>query len=113
MYQEPGMSPSESRLGHMVYFTLKDKSAESIQRQLAACRKYLTGHDGVEYFAIGQRTPDLARPVNDQSFDVAVQVIFKSRAAHDAYQVHPRHIDFINESKPHWEQARVFDADLE
>jgi hypothetical protein len=102
----------EKKLAHMVYFTLKDNSAAGIERQLTACRKYLTDHDGVEFLGLGTRTPDLARPVNDQTFDVAVHVIFSSRAAHDAYQVHPRHVQFLNESKPHWAQVRVFDADV-
>jgi hypothetical protein len=106
------MSSAEKKLAHMVYFTLKDKSPVGIERQLAACRKYLTGHEGVEFLGVGTRTPDLARPVNDSTFDIGVHVIFKSRAAHDAYQVHPRHVQFLEESKPHWEQVRVFDADV-
>ena len=107
------MSDGEKKLAHIVYFTLKDKSAAGIERQLASCRKYLIDHDGVEFLGIGTRTPDLARPVNDQLFDVGVHVIFKSRAAHDAYQVHPRHVQFLTENKPHWEQVRVFDANVE
>lgn len=99
-------------LAHMVYFALKDKSPESIQQHIDACKKYLDGHDGVVFFAVGKRTPDLTRPVNDQQFDVGLHVVFADRASHDAYQVHQRHIDFINETKPRWENARVFDADL-
>jgi len=105
------MSSSNAMLAHMVYFTLKDKSPASIQRQIDACRKYLTDHDGVVLFAVGTRTPDLARPVNDQTFDVGLHVVFRDRAAHDVYQTHPRHLKFIEESKPHWESVRVFDAD--
>ena len=39
-------------------------------------------------------------------------MIFKNRAAHDTYQTHPRHLDFIAESKDHWVRARVFDAEV-
>ena len=106
-------SPRQSRLAHIVYFTLKDKSPESVERQLAACRKYLTDHSGTVLFALGTRTPDLCREVNDQEFDVGLHVVFESRAAHDQYQVHPRHLQFIAESKPHWSKVRVFDADVE
>jgi hypothetical protein len=99
-------------LGHMVYFTLKDKSPAAIDNMVAACKKYLTGHPGTVFFAAGTLIPDLARPVNQLDFDVALQVVFQDRAAHDAYQVHPRHVQFIEENKAGWERVRVFDADV-
>ena len=99
-------------LGHMVYFTLKDKSPAAVEKMVAACQKYLTGHSGTVFFAAGTLIPDLARPVNQLDFDVALQVVFQDRAAHDAYQVHPRHLQFIEENKPGWERVRVFDADV-
>jgi hypothetical protein len=106
------MSQTEPRIAHMVYFTLKDPSPSGIERQLAACRKYLTGHPGTEVLAFGTRNPDLKREVNDTEFHVAVHVVFGNRAAHDTYQTHERHLKFIEESKPHWVRARVFDADV-
>jgi Stress responsive A/B Barrel Domain len=99
-------------LGHMVYFTLKDRSETAIQALIEACKKYLTGHPGTVLFAAGTLTPDLARPVNDREFDVALQVVFDSRASHDAYQIAPRHLQFIEENKPNWAKVRVFDADV-
>lgn len=97
-------------LGHMVYFTLKDRSPAAVENMLAACRKYLTGHTGLTFFAVGTLVPDLQRPVNQVDFDVALQTVFESREAHDAYQVHPRHLQFIEENKANWERVRVFDA---
>jgi hypothetical protein len=99
-------------LGHMVYFTLKDRSPAAVQKLLAACRKYLTDHPGTVFFAAGTLVPDLKRPVNQTDFDVALQIIFESRAAHDAYQIAPRHVQFIEENKANWAQVRVFDADV-
>jgi hypothetical protein len=99
-------------LGHMVYFTLKDKSPAAVENMVAACKKYLTGHPGTVFFAAGTLIPDLARPVNQLDFDVALQVVFDSRASHDAYQVNPRHVQFIEENKAGWERVRVFDADV-
>jgi hypothetical protein len=98
------------QLGHMVYFTLKDRSPAAIDSMLAACRKYLAGHAGTTFFAVGTLVPDLKRPVNQVDFDVALQIVFDSREAHDAYQVHPRHVQFIEENKANWERVRVFDA---
>jgi hypothetical protein len=97
-------------LGHMVYFTLKDRSPAAVEKVVEACRKHLTGHPGTLFFAAGTVVPDLKRPVNQLDFDVALQLIFESREAHDAYQQHPRHIQFITENKENWERVRVFDA---
>jgi quinol monooxygenase YgiN len=97
-------------LGHMVYFRLKDRSPEAVQNLIAACKKYLTGHEGCVFFAVGTLVLDLNRPVNQMDFDVALQTVFADRAAHDAYQVHPRHLQFIEENKENWENVRVFDA---
>lgn len=103
--------PAHSEVVHMVYFTLHDSSPAGIERQLAACRKYLPGHPGQKYFSVGTRTPDLTRAVNDQEFHTGLHIVFENRAAHDAYQVHPRHLQFIEENKAHWAKVRVFDAD--
>ncbi len=105
-------SSAETMLAHMVYFTLKDNSPPAITKMLEACRKYLTGHPGTVFFAVGTLTPDLAREVNVRDFDIALQVVFKNRAAQDQYQVAERHIQFITENKENWAKVRVFDADV-
>jgi hypothetical protein len=98
-------------LAHIVYFTLKDSSPEAIEKMVDACRKYLSDHPGTVHFSAGTRAKEYQRPVNDQEFHVGLHVIFESREAHDAYQVAPRHNQFIEENKPNWAKVRVFDAD--
>ena len=106
------MAKDDTMLAHMVYFTLKDASPAGIKRQVDACRKYLTGHDGTVFFAVGTRTPDLVRDVNDRDYDVALHLVFKTAEDHDVYQTHPRHQEFIKECKPLWKKVRVFDSTL-
>lgn len=96
----------------MVYFTLKEPSAEACQKLIDSCHHYLPGHDGIVFFAAGTHTPDLDRPVNDHDFHVTANVVFESRAAHDAYQVSEKHLAFIAANKDSWQQIRVFDADV-
>ena len=38
---------------------------------------------------------------------------FKDKAAHDAYQSHPRHKQFIAEGEANWKAVRVFDSWVE
>ena len=103
---------SEPMLAHLVYFTLKDNSPVAKSRQLELCKRYLDDHPGIVFYGAGTRNPDLSREVNDKEFDIALTVVFKDRAAHDAYQTAPRHVKFIEESKPNWAKVRVFDSDL-
>ncbi len=98
-------------LAHHVYFTLHDNSPQNCQALVDACKKYLTDHPGTVFFSAGVLTPDLDREVNDRDFDVALSVVFETRAAHDAYQIAPRHLEFIKENKASWKSVRVFDAD--
>ncbi len=100
-------------LAHSVFFSLNDRSDAAIEKMLGACRKYLVDHPGVVYFACGTPNQELTRPVNDRDFDIALHIVFDSKAAHDAYQDAPLHHVFINENKPNWRQVRVFDADVE
>jgi hypothetical protein len=97
-------------LAHMVYFTLKDKSAAEKDKLVAACKKYLSKHPGTVYFSAGTLAEDLKRPVNDRDFDVALHLVFKNRAAHDQYQTAKRHEQFIEENKDNWTKVRVFDS---
>lgn len=97
-------------LVHNVYFSLKDGSPENIQALTAACHKYLKGHEGELYFAAGPVVDELSRPVNQKDFHVCLCVAFKDKAAHDVYQTHPRHLQFIEENKPTWGGVRVFDS---
>ncbi|HVU86519.1 MAG TPA: Dabb family protein [Pirellulales bacterium] len=98
-------------LVHNVYFTLKEPTKANIDHLLSECKKYLTDHPGVTYFGCGTLA-DLDRPVNDRLFDVGLHVIFADRAAHDKYQVHERHVKFIEANKPTWRQVRVYDTDV-
>lgn len=103
----------EKQLAHIVYFTLADQTPENRQKLVDACKKYLTKHDGEVFFGVGTVTPDLDRAVNVRDWDVGLHLVFKNRAAHDKYQTHPRHLEFIETSKSLWKSVKVFDSDLE
>ncbi len=100
-------------LFHSVYFSLNDRSDAAVRKLLDDCRKYLSNHAGVLFFACGRPNQELTRPVNDRDFDVALQLAFDSKRAHDAYQDAPMHQQFVRENKPNWRLVRVFDADVE
>jgi len=104
---------SRAVFAHDVYFTLSDPSPAARDRLVAACRLYLSGHDGTVFFAAGVRAEEMKRDVNDAGFDVSLHVYFKDKAAHDAYQEHPRHKQFIAAMGSSWKTVRVFDSWVE
>lgn len=103
----------EKMLAHNVYFSLNDNSPAAKEKLVAACKKYLSGHPGAVFFAAGTLAADLNRDVNDREFDVALQIVFKDKAAHDVYAKAERHLKFIAENQDNWKKVRVFDAYVE
>ena len=99
-------------LGHMVYFTLKDRSAANVQKMLEACRKYLTNHPGTEFFAVGTLVPDLTRPVNQLDFDMALQMVFEAAPPTTPIRSTRGTWSSSKRTRPNWERVRVFDANL-
>jgi hypothetical protein len=104
---------AQAMIAHSVYFSLKDNAEPAKKKLVAACKKYLAGHPGTVFFAAGTLTSELDRPVNDRDFDVALHVVFKTKAAHDDYQKAERHLKFIAENQDNWKKVRVFDSTVE
>lgn len=100
----------EGEFAHMVFFSLAEPSDENSTRLIEACRQYLSGHEGTLHFSVGTRAAEMQRSVNMQDFDVALHVVFESRAAHDLYQAHPRHLEFVEKNSTLWKDVRVFDS---
>lgn len=108
-----GQKGEKMMLSHDVYFSLNDNSAAARAKLVAECRKYLSGHPGTVFFAAGVVASELDRPVNDRDFDVALHIVFKDKAAHDAYQKADKHLQFIEANKANWKKVRVFDSHVE
>jgi len=106
-------APTELQLAHNVYFALKDNSEAARNKLLQACRKYLTPHPGIVFFACGVLAEELRRAVNDREFDVGLHIIFENQAAHDRYQDAPLHHQFVAENRDNWKKVRVFDSAVE
>jgi hypothetical protein len=111
--EQAGVGAKGAVLAHDVYFRLNDGSAAAKAKLVAACKKYLSGHEGTVYFATGTLAAELDRPVNDRDYDVSLHLYFKDRSAHDKYQEHPRHKQFIEENQANWKKVRVFDSWVE
>jgi hypothetical protein len=79
---------------HLVIFWTDPKNPQAADELIAGANKYLKSIPGVLHFHIGKMVRS-HRPVVDQSYQVALNLIFSDKAAQDAYQLHPQHTDFI------------------
>ena len=96
---------------HNVYFTLNDPTEENIAHLMAEAEKYLKSYPGLVHFAVGKLAKEYNRPVNDHSYDVCLNTVFKDKQAHDEYQVCDDHKQFIANNKESWKNIRVCDSE--
>lgn len=79
---------------HVVIFFTDPNNPTAADELVAGCEKYLRPIPGVLTFHVGRMVPS-HRPVVDQSYQVALNLVFPDKKAQDDYQVHPLHIDFV------------------
>jgi len=94
---------------HVVIFWTKPERPDAVDELMAGGEKYLKPIPGVLHFHMG-RMATSARPVVDQTYQVALNITFADRKTQDEYQVHPRHIEFVEKVfKPNCARVVVYD----
>ena len=84
----------------------KPNAADEIQ---AAANRLLKNIPGVVQFHAGKMVGSV-RPVVDQTYQVALNIIFTSKQAEAEYQVHPQHVEFVtNYVKPLVKKVVIYD----
>ncbi len=79
---------------HVVIFWTDPANPTAADELLAGCETYLRPIPGVLTFHAGKMVGS-HRPVVDQSYQVALNLVFPSKQAQDEYQVHPMHLEFV------------------
>jgi hypothetical protein len=79
---------------HIVVFWTDPAQPNAVEELIAGANQYLKDIPGVLQFHVGQMSPS-PRPVVEQSYQVALNLVFPSKAAEQAYQVHPQHVEFV------------------
>lgn len=94
---------------HVVIFWADPANPKAADELVAGARKYLQPIPGVRSFHIG-RMVGSHRPVVDQSYQVALNLVFDSKQAQDDYQLHPMHVEFVEKVfKPNCKKVVVYD----
>lgn len=79
---------------HVVIFWTDPANPTAADQLLAGCHEYLKDIPGVIQYHAGKMVGS-HRPVVDQSYQVALNLIFPDKQAQDDYQIHPRHVEFV------------------
>lgn len=98
-------------LVHTVYFWLKPELTAAQRAEFRRGVESLATIKAVSQCFIGTPAKTEKRPIIDDSYSVALTVICKDVAAHDAYQVDPIHLAFVNSCKTFWTRVQIYDAE--
>ena len=94
---------------HVVIFWTDPANPKAADELIAGAKKYLAPLPGIVHFHVGNVAPSHL-PVVDQSYQVALNVVFDSKQAQDEYQVHPLHLEFVEKVfKPNCQKVVVYD----
>jgi hypothetical protein len=80
---------------HVVIFWTHENTSQAAEELVAGANKYLKGLPGILHFHVGKMVPS-HRPVVDQTYQVALNIVFKDKASQDAYQDHAEHHQFVD-----------------
>lgn len=81
---------------HIVIFWTDPTYSGAAEELIAGANKYLKPIPGVVSFHVGKMVPS-HRPVVDQSYQVALNIVFPNKKAQDDYQTHPQHLEFVEQ----------------
>jgi hypothetical protein len=85
---------NDPMFSHIVIFWTNPAQPDAADELIAGANKYLKDIPGVLHFHVGKMSPS-PRPVVDQTYQVALNLVFTSKPAEQSYQVHPQHIEFV------------------
>jgi hypothetical protein len=81
---------------HIVIFWTDPKQPAAADELIAGANQYLRPIPGALHFHVGKMAGS-HRAVVDQTYQVALNLIFPDKATQDAYQVHPLHVEFVEQ----------------
>jgi hypothetical protein len=100
---------TEANFIHSVFFWMKEDATEEDKAAMVKAMEELSKVESISRVYFGPPADTAERDVVDNTYSFAFIVHFKDKAAHDAYQVDPIHLDFIEKNKHYWTKVQVYD----
>lgn len=79
---------------HIVIFYTDSANPGAADELLAGIDKYLRPIPGSLHISAGKMVPS-TRPVVEQGYQVALNLVFPNKKSQDDYQIHPKHVEFV------------------
>jgi hypothetical protein len=95
---------------HSVFFWLRSDLTAAERSHFKAEVRKLASVGTIKEIYVGGPAAIAERSVTERSFDVALTIVFADGPAHDAYQVDPIHLAFVEGNKASWTRVQVFDS---
>lgn len=93
---------------HCVYFWMRDDLSDADRATFEQGLETLKNLDSVTAGYVGTPPPG-ERDIVDDSFDYALVLAFADTAGHDAYQEHPDHETFRQQTVGFWRDIKIYD----
>jgi len=98
-------------LVHTVIFYLRNDLSEAQKEEFHKGLESLRPIKTAQALYIGKPAAVAPRPVVDSSFSFSITAIFADEEAHNAYQVDPLHVAFLDQFRSYWSRVQIYDAD--
>jgi hypothetical protein len=95
---------------HSVYFWFKTDADPALVERFEQGLERLGTIPDVSSVHFGKPEATPKRAVLDDSYSWALLETFEDLAAHDRYQAHPIHQQFVREFSDSWERVQVYDV---
>jgi len=79
---------------HVVIFWTDPAEPDAADELIVGCDRHLKSIPGVLQYHVGKMTGS-HRPVVDQTYQVALNLVFPDKQTQDDYQTHPQHLEFV------------------
>jgi hypothetical protein len=79
---------------HIVVFWTDPAQPGATDELLTGCDRHLKTIPGMLHYHAGKMVGS-HRPVVDQSYQVALNLVFRDKQSQDEYQTHPQHVEFV------------------
>jgi Stress responsive A/B Barrel Domain len=94
---------------HSVFFYLNNPDSQADHDALRLGLNTLTTIEAITAAYVG--TPaETRRPVIDHTYSFGLLLVFADQAAHDVYQEHPTHLQFVADCAHLWQRVQIYDA---
>ena len=95
---------------HSVYFWFKPEADPAVVARFEEGLRRLTAIPDIQSAHFGRPEATPKRPVIDDSYAWGLVEIFEDLAAHDRYQAHDIHQQFLKEFSSSWQKVQVYDV---